>query len=140
MQYNSYMSEDSIFTKIINGEIPAHKIYEDKRVIAFLDINPITPGHTLVIPKQQIESIWNLDSDTYEYLMKIVHTIADRQKEVLNPKRVGMLLDGFGVPHAHVHVLPLDGGLESSIARHLASGFKEPNHAALEQMANRLKF
>lgn len=134
------MSEPSIFTRIINGEIPAHKIYEDDKVIAFLDINPITPGHTLVVPKIQIESLWDLDSDLYEYLMQIVHRVADRQREILRPNRVGLLLDGIGVPHAHVHVLTLEGGLESTVAEHHSAPTIDPNHDALAQMANRLKF
>ena len=134
------MNEPSIFTRIINGEIPAHKVYEDDKVIAFLDINPITPGHTLVVPKQQIESLWDLDTELYEYVMKIVHMVADRQKEVLKPNRVGLLLAGIGVPHAHVHVLPLEGGLEATVTMHHQASAGDPDHSALAQMAERLKF
>lgn len=134
------MSQPSIFTRIINGEISADKIYEDDRVIAFLDINPITPGHTLVVPKQQIESLWDLDDEMYQYVMKIVNLVAKRQKEILNPNRVGFFLDGMAVPHAHVHVLPLQGGLESTIAEHLKRNQTEPDFVALSEMADRLRF
>jgi histidine triad (HIT) family protein len=133
------MNEASIFTRIINSEIPSHKIYEDDKVIAFLDINPITPGHTLVVPKQQIESLWDLDDEMYQYVMKIVNLVAKRQKEVLQPNRVGFFLDGVGVPHAHVHVLPLEGGLESAIANHFKKGQSEPDHTALAEMAGKLR-
>lgn len=133
------MNEPSIFARIISSEIPCHKIYEDDKVIAFLDVNPITPGHTLVVPKQQIESLWDLDDDLYQYVMKIVGLVAKRQKEVLKPNRVGFFLDGIGVPHAHVHVLPLAGGLESTIARHLEKSQSEPDHSALADIAQKLQ-
>lgn len=132
--------EDSIFTKIINGEIPCHKVYEDARVLAFLDINPMTPGHTLVVPKKQIDHLWDLDDETYQYTMQIAKTVANRQREVLQPARVGMSLEGFEVPHAHIHIFPLVKGLTSTVIDHAKTGSQEPDHAALAEMAKKLQF
>ena len=134
------MQQPSLFTKIINGDIPAHKIYEDDRVIAFLDIAPITPGHTLVVPKVQIDSLWDLPADEYEYLMQIVHRVADRHREVLQPVRVAITLDGFAVPPAHVHVCGVQKGLASTMIEHASRGPGEPDHEALAAMAEKLRF
>jgi histidine triad (HIT) family protein len=134
------MQEPSIFTRIINGEIPSYKVYEDDRVIAFLTIDPITPGHTLVIPKLQIISVWDLPDDLYVYTMGIVKKVASRQLEVLQPKRVGIVVDGFAVPHAHIHVLPLQDGLEAAIDGHFHLVTHEPDNTALADMAKKLYF
>lgn len=117
--------EKSIFTKIINGELPAHKVYEDDQVIAFLDIEPFTTGHTLVIPKKQIDHLWDIEDPLYEHLMKVAKTIANKQREVFQPERVAMLLEGFAVPHAHVHVFPAYEGLEETIANKIAAPSNE---------------
>ncbi len=99
--------QDSIFTKIIKGEIPAHKIYEDERVIAFLDIHPINPGHTLVVPKKQIDHIWDMEDEDYQYLWQISKKLALHIRQTLNPPRVGVVVEGYGVPHVHIHLIPL---------------------------------
>src|SRR5690349_7539733 len=98
--------QDSIFTKIIKGEIPSHKIYEDDKTFAFLDLHPKLPGHTLVISKKQVDHIWDLPDEDYQALMKSVKKVGQRIREVLNPKRVGIQVEGLGVPHTHVHVFP----------------------------------
>lgn len=134
------MPEDSVFTRIIRGEIPCHKIYEDQKVIAFLDINPMTPGHTLVVPKAQIDQLWDLDDDLYHYVMEIAKKIAARQQEILHPKRIGMALEGFAVPHAHIHVFPLEKGLNSTVMDQTKRGEVAPDHEALAKMAARLAF
>lgn len=132
---------DSIFTRIIKGEIPCHKVYEDDRTFAFLDINPMTPGHTLVIPKVQSDDIWSLESDLYDYLMQVVRKVAVRQKEVLGAKRVGLQVEGFGVPdHAHIHVMSLEEGLAVTTVDFINRGPAEPDHIALSEMAKRLVF
>lgn len=139
--YNEFM-QDSIFTRIIKGEVPCHKVYEDEQVIAFLDINPINPGHTLVVPKQQVDHLWDIDDPLYEQVMKVVKKVAGRQREVLQPKRVGLALMGFDVPHAHAHVFPLHEGYlktMSSYQRRLEQKL-EPDHAALAAMAKKLAF
>lgn len=99
---------DSVFTKIIKGEIPCYKIYEDSQVIAFLDLHPIVPGHTLVVPKKQIDHIWDLSEEDYDYLMNVTKKLATHIKEVLQPARVGMIVEGFGVPHTHIHLVPIN--------------------------------
>lgn len=99
---------DSVFTKIIKGETPCYKIYEDSQVIAFLDLHPIAPGHTLVVPKKQIDHIWDLSEEDYDYLMNVTKKLATHIKEVLQPARVGMIVEGFGVPHTHIHLVPIN--------------------------------
>ena len=128
---------DSIFTKIIKGEIPSHKIYEDELTLAFLDIHPKTPGHTLVIPKTQVDEFQNLSDQDYEAVMKTVKKIAARIKEVLQPNRVGVEIMGMDVPHAHVHVFPFDSMEEY---RRIVDMSAEPNHQALAEMAKKLAF
>lgn len=97
--------EDSIFTKIIKGEIPSHKIYEDDTVLAFLDIMPDEEGHTLVVPKQQVDRIYDLDDETYTHLWLVAKKIAKHYEEVLE-QRVIFHVIGVDVPHAHIHVVP----------------------------------
>lgn len=100
--------EDSIFTKIIKGEIPCHKIYEDDRVLAFLDIAPANTGHTLVIPKKQVEFVWDLEENDYAHLMNMSKKIATHLREKTGRKYVGSAIVGTDVPHAHVHLVPFD--------------------------------
>ncbi len=99
---------DSIFTKIIRGQIPCYKIYEDELTFAFLDIDPNVPGHILVVPKKQIAYVWDLEDEDYKALMISVKKVAKRIKEVLKPKWVGMKVEGIAVQHAHVHVFPFN--------------------------------
>lgn len=101
------MQEPSIFTRIISGEIPAHKIYEDDRVIAFLDMHPQTEGHTLVVPKIQVDHIWDMSEDDYEYLWKTAKKIGNHIRKVVESPRIGAVVEGFGVPHAHIHLVPI---------------------------------
>lgn len=128
---------ESIFTKIIKGEIPAYKVYEDEKVLAFLDIHPKTPGHTLVIPKKEVEFVWDLDDDSYQQVMTVAKKVANRIKEVLQPKYVGEMVFGTDVPHAHVHVFPFNTSEEFGRKPDMNA---EPDHAALAQMAEKLKF
>jgi histidine triad (HIT) family protein len=104
------MQQPSIFTRIIKGEIPAHKIYEDDRVIAFLNIHPINAGHTLVVPKVQVDHIWDLSNDEYSYLWDITKKIGNHIREVIGSPRVGVVVEGFGVPHVHIHLIPIYHG------------------------------
>lgn len=96
----------SIFTKIINGELPSYKIYEDEFCIAILDINPMNPGHTLVISKREVDSLFDLMPDEYVGMMEGVKYVANVIKAKLEPVRIGVAVDGYNVPHAHIHVLP----------------------------------
>lgn len=130
------MPEPSIFTRIISGEIPAYKIYEDDKVIAFLDQHPQNPGHTLVVPKVQVDHIWDLSDDEYDYLWKTVKKIGSHIREVVASPRVGVVVEGFGVPHAHVHLVPIYHGNDLKKQPDLDA---EPNNFALAAMAERLK-
>src|SRR5581483_9671121 len=103
---------DSVFTKIIRGEIPSHKVYENDFVYAFMDVEPLTPGHVLVVPKKQVDHLWDLEDDLYKKLMLASKKVALRIREILTPPRVGMNVEGFGVSHVHIHVYPLYKGLE----------------------------
>lgn len=99
--------EESIFTKIIKGEIPCYKVYEDEKTIAFLDIQPETEGHTLVIPKKQVDKIYDLPDEDYMALMDTVKKVSKRMEEVIGDRVVWKVM-GTEVPHAHVHVMPID--------------------------------
>lgn len=128
---------DSIFTKIIKGQIPSHKIYEDDQVYAFLDINPTQPGHTLVVPKIQIEFLWDLDDKSYQLLMAATKKIATNLREKLGVKYVGVKVIGEEVPHAHIHLIPFNKA--SEYFEHRPADAK-PDHKALAKMAARLAF
>ena len=97
----------SIFSKIIAGEIPCYKIYEDDKTLAFLDIHPETPGHTLVIPKVEVDKLYELEMEDYLAVMKTVKILASRMEKILG-KRTLMKVIGTDVPHAHVHLVSLD--------------------------------
>ena len=98
----------SIFTKIVNGEIPCYKIAEDEKYLAFLDVNPNAIGHTLCIPKQEIDKIFDLDYALYLGLMQFSKKIAIALEKAVPCKRIGMSVIGLEVPHAHVHLIPLN--------------------------------
>ena len=98
----------SIFTKIINGEIPCYKITEDENFLAFLDVNPNAKGHTLCIPKQEINKIFDIEDDLYLGLMAFSKKIAVALEKTVACKRIGMAVIGLEVPHAHVHLIPLN--------------------------------
>jgi histidine triad (HIT) family protein len=97
----------SIFTKIVNGEIPCYKIAEDKNYLAFLDVNPNAKGHTLCIPKQEINKIFDMDEDLYLGLMKFSRKVAKAIEKTVVCKRIGIAVVGLEVPHTHVHLIPL---------------------------------
>lgn len=98
----------TIFSKIINGEIPSYKIAEDEQNYAFLDINPLAKGHTLCVPKIETDYLFDLDPERLASLTKFAQRVAKAQKEVLGCKRVGVAVLGFDVPHAHIHLVPMD--------------------------------
>ena len=98
----------TIFTRIINGEIPCYKVAEDDRYFAFLDINPMTKGHTLVIPKYEEDYIFNLDDETYAGLMLFGKKVAVAVKLAVPCNRVGVAVMGMEVPHTHIHLIPIN--------------------------------
>lgn len=97
----------SIFTKIINGEIPSHKVAENDEFIAFLDINPNAKGHTLCVPKQEIDKIFDMEKGLYTRLMEFSYDVAKAIEKAVPCKRVGVAVVGLEVPHVHVHLIPL---------------------------------
>jgi histidine triad (HIT) family protein len=97
----------SIFTKIINGEIPCHKVAENSTHIAFLDINPIAEGHTLVVPKEEIDYLFDLPDDLLESSMVFAKKVAAALDKSLKPIRTGVIVEGLEVPHAHIHLVPI---------------------------------
>jgi histidine triad (HIT) family protein len=129
--------QDSIFTKIIKGEIPCHKVYEDEKTLAFLDIYPVQPGHVLIIPKNQIEFVWDLPDEDYLAVMDTSKKIALRIREMLPAQYVHERIVGTDVPHAHVHLIPFNA--TSELANEPNTEV-EPDHAALAEMARRLAF
>lgn len=129
--------EDSIFTKIIKGEIPAHRIYEDATAIAFLDIHPVTVGHTLVVPKKQVEQLWDLSPEDYTALMVVTQKIARHLRETLVVPRVGVQVMGVDVAHAHIHLIPF---VTVEEFYHRPDQSIEPDHEALAAVAKKLAF
>jgi len=128
--------EDSIFTKIIKGEIPAYTLYEDELTLAFLDIHPVQPGHALVIPKKQIEFVWDLPAEDYRAVMDVAKKVALHLREALGVKYIGERIVGVDVPHAHVQLIPFNTVDEWHARQDMNA---EPDHAQLKQLADLLR-
>jgi histidine triad (HIT) family protein len=129
---------DSIFTKIIKGEIPSHKVYEDDQTFAFMDIHPIQPGMVLVVTKRPAEDFTELTEDELVALMRTVKKIATKLKEVFPDKRrIGVMMEGLDVAHTHVKVFPISSGNEFRAPQDMSA---EPDHGALAEMAKKLAF
>lgn len=132
------MQEPSIFSQIVSGDIPSHKIYEDEQTLAFLDIYAVVEGHTLVIPKKQVEFLWDLEDPEYQAVMVTAKKVARRLREVLDVPYVGEKVVGTDVPHAHVHLIPF-----STTAQYHRAGQdnrSEPSHQELAALAAKLAF
>lgn len=131
--------EDSIFTKIMKGEIPCYKVYEDEHTFAFMDIYPIQPGQVLVVPKSQISFVWDIPADEYQALMLTVQRVGQKIREVFpDKKRVGVMIEGLDVDnHAHVKVFPFDTAQDT---RHVPDHSVEPDHSKLAEIAAKLAF
>jgi histidine triad (HIT) family protein len=128
--------EESIFTKIIKGEIPSNKVYEDDKTFAFLDIHPLADGHTLVVPKTQVEFIWDLPAEDYQALMTTVQKVGRRLRDVMDAPYVGVEVIGVDVPHAHVHVVPFT--TTDELRRKV--GDDEPDYDKLARLAEKIRF
>ncbi|MEO7364220.1 MAG: HIT family protein [Candidatus Saccharimonadales bacterium] len=130
---------DSIFTKIINGEIPCHKIYEDDLSLAFLDIHPIQPGQVLVVPKAQVDFVWQLPPGDYQAVMETVQRVGQRLQQIFPEKaRVGVIIEGLDIAnHAHIKVFPFDNDAEFRYRPDMSA---ESDHAALALVAEKLAF
>lgn len=102
----------SIFSKIIAGEIPCYKIAENDLCLAFLDISPLKEGHTLVVPKKEVDDLFDLDDETYSQLLSFAKQVATATKAVVTCKRISVVVLGFEVPHAHIHLIPVNNEAE----------------------------
>jgi histidine triad (HIT) family protein len=127
----------SIFTQIIEGKIPCYKIYEDDHSFAFLDIHPVRPGHVLVVPKKQVEFLWDLDDENYQAVMIAAKKIAVKLREALDVPYVGEQVVGVDVPHAHVHLIPFSTAEEFRSRPDMSAA---PDHEALKAIADTLAF
>ena len=127
---NEITKKDCIFCKILKGEIPAVKIFEDKKYFAFLDMNPINSGHTLLIPKKHLEYLFDLSDAEYSELMLKAKHLAKILKDKLKPKKIGLIIEGFGVFHVHIHLVPINSMGELNQKRTKAMSKKEINKIA----------
>ena len=129
----------SVFTKIIRGEIPCYKIYEDEKTLAFLDISPEAVGHTLVVPKVEVEKLYELPDEDYQALMATVKKLMAYYEKVLG-KRMTLKVVGVDVPHTHVHILPFDEYFETEIREGISEATKPKlSEHELEELREKLK-
>jgi len=126
----------TIFSKIVNGEIPSYKIFEDDKFYAFLDINPNSIGHTLCIPKIEVNRLFDLDDDTYSGLMNFSKKIAKALKKAVDCDRIGVSVIGLEVPHVHVHLIPINSMDDMSFNSKVKLTTKEFNNILDKIKAN----
>lgn len=126
----------TLFTKIVNGEIPSFKVAEDENYYAFLDINPNAKGHTLCIPKKEEDKIFDLDEDTYLGLMRFSRKVAKAIEKTVACKRVGIAVVGLEVPHAHVHLIPLSQMSEMTFQHKISMSESDLKILAVEIQSN----
>ena len=129
----------SLFTRIIRGEIPGHFVYKDEICVAFLTINPIATGHTLVVPIEEIDEWVDLQTATSSHLMLVARRIGLAQKQLYSCNRVGMIIAGFEIPHCHLHVIPANTMADLSFENAAAHVDPERLSEQAEQMASVLK-
>lgn len=125
----------TIFTKIINGEIPGRFVWRNDDIVAFLTVNPITPGHTLVVPVPEVDHWLDLDPILAERCMQIAQTIGQAQMAAFSPTRVGLIIAGLEVPHTHLHLIPIDTEGDLSFAK----ADPDPSPTSLDLAADRLR-
>ena len=125
----------TVFTRIINGEFPGRFVWSDERCVAFLSINPIRPGHTLVVPRAEIDQWIDLEPELNAHLIGVAQHIAQAQRHTFGRQRIGLIIAGFEVPHTHLHLIPTDdmGGLDFGQAA------AQPDPAALDAAADVLR-
>jgi histidine triad (HIT) family protein len=125
----------TLFTKIIEGEIPGRFVWRDERAVAFLTIAPIAPGHTLVVPIEEVDHWVDLAPDLAAHLMEVARRIGQAQMRAFSPSRIGMIIAGLEVPHCHLHLIPIESEADLSFAR----ADHSPDPAALDDAAERLR-
>ncbi|WP_208028543.1 HIT family protein [Rhabdothermincola sediminis] len=125
----------TIFTRIIDGELPGRFVWRDERCVGFLSINPLREGHTLVVPIEEVDHWIDLDDDLAAHLLLVAKRIAAVQQQVFQPVKVGLMIAGLEVPHVHLHVVPIDGVHDLDFA----NADPAPDPAALDSAAERLR-
>jgi len=125
----------TLFTKIIDGDIPGRFVWRDERAVAFLTIAPITTGHVLVVPIEEVDHWVDLEPDLAAHLMKVAREVGRAQMQALSPTRIGMIVAGLEVPHCHLHLVPIDTEAELSFSR----ADHDPDPAALDAAADALR-
>jgi histidine triad (HIT) family protein len=126
----------SIFSRIVSGEIPCHQVAEDERYLAFLDINPLREGHTLVIPKQEVDYLFDLDDGLLAGMLPFAKEVARKIKAVVPCVRIGVTVIGLEVPHAHIHLIPIDGMHDMEFSRAKLKLSQEEFAALAERIRN----
>jgi histidine triad (HIT) family protein len=126
----------SIFTKIINGEIPCYKVAESDDFLAFLDVNPNAKGHTLVVPKKEVNKLFDLDKETYSNLMTFSRKVALAIEKTVPCKRIGMSVIGLEVPHVHVHLIPLQAMEDIQFSKKVSLSNEEMTEIATDISGN----
>ena len=124
----------SIFTKIINGEIPSYKVVESETCFAFLDINPLAKGHTLVVPKKEVDYIFDVEDELYSDLMLFAKKVGKAIEKVVSCERIGVTVIGLEVPHAHIHLIPINGISDMNFAKPKLALYKDE----LSELAKRI--
>jgi diadenosine tetraphosphate (Ap4A) HIT family hydrolase len=124
----------TIFTRIIEGELPGHFVHRDEHAVVFLSINPIAPGHALVVPRAEVDHWLDLPVELNAHLLALAQRVGHAQMAVLTPARIGLIVAGFEVPHVHVHVIPTRSMADLNFANAAAS----VDHAELAELATRL--
>lgn len=130
----------SIFTKIIKGEIQSYKIAEDEKFYAFLDIFPTAKGHVLVVPKLEVDYIFDINSEEYLLMFEFAKKIAIAQKKALSVKRVGIVVAGFEVPHAHIHLIPMNTMSDMSFEKEKLKFSQEEFQDIANKIKNEIRF
>ena len=125
----------SVFTKIIRGELPGRFVWRDERCVAFLSINPLKPGHTLVVPIEEVDHWIDLDSELAQHLMAVSQKIGKAIQRVYDPLKVGLMLAGLEVPHVHLHVVPISGVHDLDFA----NAERDPDPVALDDAEARIR-
>jgi histidine triad (HIT) family protein len=129
---------ESIFSKIIAGDIPSYKVAETLEYLAFLDVNPLTEGHVLVIPKKEVDYIFDLDSETYVGLMMFAQIVAVALKKAISCQRIGVSVIGLEVPHAHIHLIPINSMDDMNFSRPKLKFTEEELEAIAEKIKAQL--
>jgi histidine triad (HIT) family protein len=125
----------TLFTRIIEGELPGRFVWRDERCVAFLTINPIKPGHTLVVPVDEVDHWLDLPADLLHHLMDVSRTIGQALADAWQPEKVGMMIAGLEVPHVHIHLAPIDDVHDLDFAK----AERDPDPAALDEAAERIR-